>query len=151
MKKLLESYGTGDWEIVFEAMKKEASRQVGSMEKWMAFESKTDRVGLLWMYEDEVFPIIVKARRYRMTIYAGNKNIGKIRFDIMKSQIEGASDKVIMGLHEEISEIQAHQAMMCWKIMKIYLALRKKVSFALGEDEEGIFTEKEYDYEERMV
>lgn len=145
MRKYAESlYSLNAAEIVA-AAKKEASREVGEMIRWRDHQLKHDPDGMLWEYQ-EMFPLVVKAVRYRSKIYNRNREIEQVKYDIMVAENEQDSE-ALEHLMTRWGDLEAEQMALVWRIQKIYCHVRAHVIIAVGEGVDEVFKEFEYDLE----
>lgn len=136
-----------DEDQIEEAFRKEASRQVGEMERWMKFQKKSDPEGTLWYYEENHFPIVRKALQYRMRIYNRNRVIDKIKFKIIEATVKKDAER-IEDLQEEWLTVIDEQIALCWRIKRVYCKVSREVNLNIkSEDEDDPFKEYVYDPE----
>lgn len=142
----LKAWFTGTVEDLDEAFRREASRMYGEMERWMKDQEKYDPMGMLWHYEETLFPLIRKARTYRGAIYERNKLIEKLKFEIIQAQHAEDMEKA-EDLRSQWNKLEAEQIGYCWKIKKIHIFVKHKVILDLTEEDFNPFEEYEYDPE----
>lgn len=140
----LKAWFNGTIEEMVDAFKREGSRMYGEMERWMKDQEKYDAAGMLWHYEEEIFPVIRKARKYRGHIYERNKLIEKLKFEIIQAQHAGDEAKV-EELKDEWGDLEAEQFAYFVKIKKIYIFVSRSVVLDMTEDDFNPFAEYEYD------
>lgn len=146
MKKYINALKALNAMEIQSAGKKEASRQVGEMLRWKKNQITFDPEGMLWDYED-VFPLILKAERYRTRIYNRNREIEKIKFDLTVAQVNDDRESWD-SLNEEWADLEAEQMGLVWRIMKIYCAIRHKVLLTVGSGVDEVFKDFEYKVED---
>ena len=140
----IKAWVDGNEDMLEIAFRKEASRQVGEMERWMKNQIATDPEGMLWYYSDAFFPLIDKAVRYRMRIYNRNRLVDQIQFDIMAAEAAGEEEKVA-SLREQWLDIVDEQIALCWRIKRIHCKVVRDVRLELAEGDKDPFEEYVYD------
>jgi len=159
MKKYITALKSLNAKQIFEASRKEASRQVGEMETWMK-KQKTmfpDELSTE-IYEEEggVFEKIRNARKYLNNLHTRTKT--KKLLD--NEAIEGGmalyterGETIILNAKEWKANRKLHskaedeQWGYAWRIMKIYCFVRNEVMYVIGSDDDNSFKEFEYDPE----
>lgn len=140
MEKYIEALGTLNWTVILDGAKKEASRQVVEMTKWLEHQEEHNPEGLAAL---GVLPeAIRKAGKYRMKIYNRNKDLKAI-----DKKLEDESDPVVRGeLQNKRGEYEAEQYMVTGRVLKIYSIVIANVSLTLHEDEqEDLYAESDED------
>lgn len=143
-----------DPEKLAEAYRKEASREVTEMLNWKIETEKYDPYA--YVYEDEIFPLIDKANRYRMRIYDQGKKI-KVARAAMTYILANSygndpetgfkKDERVIKAQEDWREAEDEQIRLCWRIKKIHSAVKAEVRVNLTADDPDPFAEYEYDPE----
>lgn len=140
MDKYIEALETLNWTVILDGAKKEASRQVVEMTKWLDHQEEHNPEGLEAL---GVLPeAIRKAGKYRMKIYNRNKDLKAI-----DKKLESEEDPVVLGeLQNKRGEYEAEQYMVTGRILKIYTIVIANVSLTLYEDEqEDLYGEQDDD------
>lgn len=141
MEKFIAALTLRNWNVVHEAMKKEASRQVVEMVTWLKRMEEHDPEGLETLSEGvgvDLAGAVKKAEKYRFKIYNRNKDIKSI---IVKA--ESASPEKIAELAALKSEYESEQFMVFGKILKIYCILSTVTTLTLPEEDDDPYAERE--------
>lgn len=128
-----------------EAFRKEASREVGEMSRWVDYQKAEDPAGVLWDYEERLFPMIRMAAKYRTRIYNRNKIASELRERSLTLDPEDGAE--IARMQEEWMKLRDEQIALCWRIKRIHIRVTREVRLDLAEDEKDPFEEYEYDPE----
>jgi hypothetical protein len=145
LKKFVDALWSLNAKEIHTAARKEASRQVGEMVKWRDLHLKFDPDDVLWVYQD-LFPLVKKAERYRSRIYNRTREIEELQYQIKVAQANQDQGKIEL-FNSKWADLEMEQYGYCWKIMKIYCVVREKVILTVGEGEDQVFKEFEYDPE----
>jgi hypothetical protein len=137
-----------DSTVLAEAFRKEASRQVGEMQKWMDDQIDNDPMGMLWEFSESLFPLIQKAIKYRARIYDRNKRLRELEFDKVKASVAGDVEALEKAA-EEWSVTEAEQIALAWRIKKIHIHVTSEVRLQLDKErgEKDPFADYEYNPE----
>lgn len=130
MDKYIEALETLNWTVILEGAKKEASRQVVEMTKWLDHQEEHNPEGLAAL---GVLPeAIRRAGRYRTKIYNRNKDLKAI-----DKKLETEEDPVERGkLQDKRGDHEAEQYMVAGRVLKIYTIVIANVSLTLYDDEQ---------------
>jgi hypothetical protein len=130
LQKYIEALETLNWTVILDGAKKEASRQVVEMTKWLDHQEEHNPEGLEAL---GVLPeAIRKAGKYRMKIYNRNKDLKAI-----DKKLETEEDPVVrVELQNKRGEYEAEQYMVTGRVLKIYTIVIANVSLTLYEDEQ---------------
>jgi len=135
-------------DAILEAYRKEASRQVGEMQRWMDYHIKEDPYNMLEHWTENVFPLVRQAVKYRMRVYNRNRVFDKLKFDRLEATAK-SDTKALEEIAESWRETEDEQIALCWRIKKIHLAVRELVQLQLDKGEAHPF--EEYEYEAEMT
>lgn len=139
-------------EALIEAYRKEASREVTEMLNWKIETEKYDPQA--YVYEDEVFPLIDQANKYRMRIYDQGKKIKDAKATMNLILKEKYGNVTTGGFYEDPEVVEARsvwadaedeQMRLCWRIKKIHVKVKLDVRADLEADAIDPFAEYEYD------
>jgi hypothetical protein len=130
LQKFIESLETLSWPVILDGAKKEASRQVVEMTKWLEHQEANNPEGLdaLGVLPDA----IRKAGKYRSKLYNRNKDLKAVD----KKLAEEVDPAEIAALQNKRGEYEAEQYMVCGRILKIYCIVIANVSLTIFEDEQ---------------
>jgi hypothetical protein len=130
LQKFIEALETMNWTLVLEGAKKEASRQVVEMTKWLDLQEEHNPEGIAAL---GLLPEgIRKAGKYRTKIYNRNKDLKAI-----DKRLEAETDPVVRGeLQNKRGEYEAEQFMTVGRIFKIYMVVTANVTLTLYNDED---------------
>lgn len=142
----IRTWLTGNEEQLEEAYRKEASREVGEMQRWMRDQEENDPIGMLWDYEERLFPMIRKAVQYRMRIYNRNKKAIEIKFKALQAEAKQDAE-ALDRIQEEWMTLLDEQIALCWRIKRIHMKVSREVRLDLDVGEADPFEEYEYDLE----
>lgn len=152
MEKYIEAIQTENWKVMHEAGKKEASRQVGLMDRWLKGARKVSSLEL------RDFPFLAenieKAINYRSGIYNRNKKLKEIDSDLdrldnlLRDKDTPAEDIPVhtekaKELLVEKADIEFEQYTLVGRILKIYFAVNMYVVL--------VQEKTEYDYIEDVA
>lgn len=145
MEKYIEAIQSGNWGVYHEAVKKEASRQVGLMDRWLKDAKKFGSQDL------KEFPFledpIEKSIKYRYRIYNGNKAVKEIDRELVhlngllvdpdtfEEERTKATERV-KELLDEKADIESEQYMLSGRILKIYFAVNGYVVLVQEKEKE---------------
>jgi hypothetical protein len=136
MEKYIEAIQTGNWKVMHEAGKKEASRQVGLMDRWLKDARKIQSADL------RDFPFLAenieKAVNYRSGIYNRNKKLKEIdadlvRLDNLLKDIDTPAEDIPVHTEKakellgDKADIEFEQYTLAGRILKIYFAVNMYV------------------------
>lgn len=141
MQKFIEALETMNWNLVLDGAKKEASRQVVEMTKWLELQEKHNPEGLDTM--GKLPDAIRKAAKYRTKIYNRNKDLKAI-----DKKLETETDPAVVGeLQDKRGEYEAEQFMTVGRIFKIYMIVTANVSLVVFEGADDRFIADDEVYE----
>lgn len=146
MKKFIEALETENWDLIYEGAKKEASRQVGEMTKWMKVKETFDPDGLAVLGLAEP---IKKAEKYRYRIYNRNKDVKALTEKITRwnnqymAGEEIDRDKLVEAVQEK-ADIEMEQITLAMRVLKIYCHVTSQTVLTFTEDAvEEMYLEKD--------
>lgn len=126
IKRYTEVFNLYQPDVSFEALKKEAARMVGDLERWMDDQKKNGWEEEVEIYEETIFPQIKEAKKLRYRIYYQNPILNDEKVKLMVAQ----QSKDVRGFseaQEKITEIECLIHGLVWRIYKIYSDLRLKI------------------------
>lgn len=144
----VEAWKSYDYNVLHEATKKEASRQVNEMLKWMDWQIQYDPDRMKKIHAEQgTFDLVRKARNYRSTIYNRNKAIAQIEFDLIKVRSTG-NIKEVEAVREKLAVCEDDQWAAARRIMKIYCRVKFVAGGSLMVSDTPEDVEYEYDPED---
>lgn len=138
--------------VLLEAYRKEASREVGEMLRWMEHQIDFDPMDMLWSFSEDLFPMINRAKQYRWQLYDRKKKFNEIEFDGVKAEhatyaTPEEKTAAFADLAERWNIVECEQMALIWRIKKIHIKVTKKVNTQLEKGEKSPFVDYEYDPE----
>ena len=151
-QRVIDAMHSLDISELFDALVADATRQAYEMERWKKVQEDYDPEGNALLYEDDLFPLVVKAVRYRHRIYKATSGIKKIKVEIYRLSREAAKNGMdapdLSELNTEWRELEDQLFRLMWNIRKIYYVVVKQVQLNSADGTDGEeFEEFEYDPE----
>jgi hypothetical protein len=151
MQKYIEALNALNWDMIFEAAKKEASREVTEMNKWLktAKDYNTDE----WKDFNALESPIKKAAKYQFRIYNRNREVKALTKLIAHLEEQGLNPDLTeeelaeaQTKHAELSiqktDLEFEQFTLAGRVLKIYTIVSGYVVLSPGKgdtDEEDLY------------
>ena len=151
-QRLYDAYKDMDISELFEALVSDATRQAYEMERWKKVQEELDPEGNALLYEDDLFPLVVKAVRYRSRLYKASARIKQIKREISKATYyagkTGEEVPDFTDLNEEWRGLEDVVFRLAWNIRKIYWVVVRQVQLHSADGTDGQeFEDYEFEYD----
>jgi len=154
--RFVHAWLSGTVEELSEAFRKEASREVAEMLKWMEFQKSDDPDGA-FVYEDNIFPMIIRAKQLRGQLYDKNKKIPPLEFKILQASHAFDQNPTVEVVEEfrrletELLELDAERVTLCWKIKALHIKVKRLVMLDVQTHMGDVNPFEEYEYDPEVA